>query len=114
MRDGKGRGPRVGQMIAWMAGFAIFCWGATTYMVRAVAQEAPTVPSPAMPSPTEPSPTEPQPTKPSADDAATGIDPDTNEDDPADPSRGAAAAVSEELPEYRDSADNNISLPVDI
>ncbi len=109
MRDGKGRGPRVGQMIVWMAGFAIFCWGATTYMVRAVAQEAPTVPSPAMPSPTEP-----QPTKPSADDAATGIDPDTNEDDPADPSRGAAAAVSEELPEYRDSADNNISLPVDI
>ncbi len=104
MRDGKGPRPRVGRMIAWMAGFAIFCWGATTYMVRAVAQEAPAVPSP----------TAPQPTTPSADDAATGIDPDTNEDDPADPSRGAAAAVSEELPEYRDSADNNISLPVDI
>ena len=104
MRDGKGPRPRVGRMIAWMAGFAIFCWGATTYMVRAVAQEAPAVPSP----------TAPQPTTPSADDAATGIDPDTNEDDPADPSRGAAAAVSEELPEYRDSADNNIRLPVDI
>ncbi len=104
MRDGKGRGPRVDRMIAWMAGFAIFCWGTTTYMVRAVAQEAPAVPSP----------TEPRPTTPSADDTATGIDPDTNEDDPADPSRGAAAAVSEELPEYRDSADNNISLPVDI
>ena len=104
MRDGKGPRPRVGRMIAWMAGFAIFCWGATTYMVRAVAQEAPAVPSP----------TAPQPTTPSADDAATGIDPDTNEDDPADPSRGATAAVSEELPEYRDSADNNISLPVDI
>lgn len=104
MRDGKGPRPRVGRMIAWMAGFAIFCWGATTYMVRAVAQEAPAVPSP----------TAPQPTTPSADDAATGIDPDTNEDDPADPSRGAAAAVLEELPEYRDSADNNISLPVDI
>ena len=104
MRDGKGPRPRVGRMIAWMAGFAIFCWGATTYTVRAVAQEAPAVPSP----------TAPQPTTPSADDAATGIDPDTNEDDPADPSRGAAAAVSEELPEYRDSADNNISLPVDI
>ena len=104
MRDGKGPRPRVGRMIAWMAGFAIFCWGATTYMVRAVAQEAPAVPSP----------TAPQPTTLSADDAATGIDPDTNEDDPADPSRGAAAAVSEELPEYRDSADNNISLPVDI
>ena len=104
MRDGKGPRPRVGRMIAWMAGFAIFCWGATTYMVRAVAQEAPAVPSP----------TAPQPTTPSADDAATDIDPDTNEDDPADPSRGAAAAVSEELPEYRDSADNNISLPVDI
>ena len=104
MRDGKGPRPRVGRMIAWMAGFAIFCWGATTYMVRAVAQEAPAVPSP----------TAPQPTTPSADDAATGIDPDTNEDDPADPSRGAAAAVSEELPEYRDSADNTISLPVDI
>jgi len=99
MRNGKGPRPRVGRMIVWMAGFAIFCWGATTYMVRAVAQEAPAVP---------------QPTTPSADDAATGIDPDTNEDDPADPSRGAAAAVSEELPEYRDSADNNISLPVDI
>jgi hypothetical protein len=87
-----------------MAGFALFCWGATTYMVRAVAQEAPVVPPPA----------EPQPTTPSADDAAPGTDADTNEDDPADPSRGAAAAVSEELPEYRDSADNNISLPVDI
>jgi len=99
MHDRKGRGPRVGQMIAWIAGFAIFCWGTTTYMLRAVAQEAPT---------------EPQPTTPSAEDAATGIDADTNEDDPADPSRGAAAAPSEELPEYRDSADNNISLPVDI
>lgn len=99
MRDGKGRGPRVGRMIAWMAGFAIFCWGTTTYVVRAVAQEVPAVP---------------QSTTPSADDAATSIDPDTNEDDPADPSRGAAAAASEELPEYRDSADNNISLPVDI
>ena len=87
-----------------MAGFALFCWGATTYMVRAVAQEAPVVPSP----------TEPQPSTPSPDDAAPGTDADTNEDEPADPSRGAAAAVSEELPEYRDSADNNISLPVDI
>jgi hypothetical protein len=86
-------------MIGWMAGFALFCWGATTYMVRAVAQEAPT---------------EPQPSTPSAEDAAPGTDVDTNEDEPADPSRGAAAAVSEELPEYRDSADNNISLPVDI
>lgn len=109
MRDGKGRGPRVGRMIGWMAGFALFCWGATTYMVRAVAQDMPPVPSP-----TEPSPTEPQPTPSSAEDAATGTDADTNEDDPADPSRGAGAATSEELPEYRDSADNNISLPVDI
>jgi len=99
MRDGKGPGLRVGRMIGWMAGFALFCWGATTYMVRAVAQEAPT---------------EPQPSTPSAEDAAPGTDVDTNEDEPADPSRGAAAAVSEELPEYRDSADNNISLPVDI
>jgi hypothetical protein len=109
MRDGKGPGLRVGRMIGWMAGFALFCWGATTYMVRAVAQEAPPVPSP-----TAPSPTEPQPSTPSPDDAAPGTDADTNEDEPADPSRGAAAAVSEELPEYRDSADNNISLPVDI
>lgn len=99
MRDGKGSRPRVGRMIGWMAGFALFCWGATTYMVRAVAQEAPT---------------EPQPSTPSAEDAAPDTDADTNEDEPADPSRGAAAAVSEELPEYRDSADNNISLPVDI
>lgn len=113
MRDGKGPGLRVGRMIGWMAGFALFCWGATTYMVRAVAQEAPPVPSPTVPSPTLP-PTEPQPSTPSAEDAAPGTDVDTNEDEPADPSRGAAAAVSEELPEYRDSADNNISLPVDI
>jgi hypothetical protein len=87
-------------MIAWMAGFAIFCWGTTTYMVGAVAQEAPTA--------------APQPSTPSAEDAAPDTDADTNEDEPADPSRGAAAAVPEELPEYRDSADNNISLPVDI
>jgi hypothetical protein len=99
MRDGKGPGLRVGRMIGWMAGFALFCWGATTYMVRAVAQEAPAVP---------------QPSTPSAEDAAPDTDADTNEDEPADPSRGTAAAVSEELPEYRDSADNNISLPVDI
>ena len=99
MRDGKGPVLRVGRMIGWMAGFALFCWGATTYMVRAVAQEAPI---------------EPQPSTPSAEDAAPDTDADTNEDEPADPSRGAAAAVSEELPEYRDSADNNISLPVDI
>ena len=108
MRDGKGPRLRVGRMIGWMAGFALFCWGATTYMVRAVAQEAPAVPSPTLP------PTEPHPSTPSAEDAAPGTDVDTNEDEPADPSRGAAAAVSEELPEYRDSADNNISLPVDI
>lgn len=99
MRDGKGPGLRVGRMIGWMAGFALFCWGATTYMVRAVAQEAPAVP---------------QSSTPSAEDATPDTDADTNEDEPADPSRGAAAAVSEELPEYRDSADNNISLPVDI
>ena len=99
MRDEKGPVLRVGRMIGWMAGFALFGWGATTYMVRAVAQEAPT---------------EPQPSTPSAEDVAPDTDADTNEDEPADPSRGAAAAVSEELPEYRDSADNNISLPVDI
>jgi hypothetical protein len=40
MRDGKGPGLRVGRMIGWMAGFALFCLGATTYMVRAAAEHA--------------------------------------------------------------------------
>ena len=96
--------PQVGRMIVWTAVCAVLCWGATVYMVRAVAQEAPPDPPPAAPSP-------PDPQGPAAPDDAA---PDTNEDDPADPARGAAATEPEEIPEYRDSADNNISLPVDI
>jgi hypothetical protein len=83
-------------MIAWTAVCAVLCWAATVHMVRAVAQAAP-----------------PQP--PSAQDAQQDVEAaDTNEDEPADPARGPSATASEELPEYRDSADNNISLPVDI
>jgi hypothetical protein len=107
-REGLRPGSQAGRMIAWTAVCAVLCWAATVHMVRAVAQEAP--PADAPPAASQP---------PSAQDAAqdAGQDAeaaDTNEDGPADPARGPSATASEELPEYRDSADNNISLPVDI
>lgn len=94
--EGRRGAPRTGRMIAWTAAAAIACWGATLAMVRAVAQQAP--PPAAAPPPTQGAP--------SAD------DPDSNEEAPS--ARARAPVTREELPEYRDSADNNITLPVDI
>lgn len=94
---------RMGPMIAWTAVFAVMCWGATLYMVRAIAQEPP--PPVSAEPPVEAAPAEATTTIPGAD---------SNEEDPAAAVRGAAPAAVDELPEFRDSADNNISLPVDI
>lgn len=93
--EGRRAAPRAGRMIAWTVAAALACWGATLAMVRAVAQQAP--PPAEAPQP---------PGAPSAD------DPDSNEEAPG--ARARAPVTREELPEYRDSADNNITLPVDI
>lgn len=109
-RDEPRARPRVGRMIAWTAVCAVLCWGATLYMVRAVAQEAPPdAPTTGVPADV------PAGDAPSDDAPPTdAVGADTNEEIPADAPRGGAAAEPEEIPEYRDSADNNISLPVDI
>ena len=83
--------PVAGRMIAWTAAAALGCWGAALSMVRAVAQQ--TAPPP------EAVPASPE-------------EPDTNEEAPSD--RARTPVAPDEPPQFRDSADNNISLPVDI
>lgn len=109
MKRHKASAPRAGRMIAWTAAAALACWGATLAMVRAVAQQTapPAAPS-SVPAPDPASatpPTVPDGTAPAGDD-------DSNEEAPSD--RARAPVTLDELPEFRDSADNNITLPVDI
>ena len=52
------------------------------------------------------------PTAPTTAGAPVVDDGDTNEEASSD--RARAPVTLEELPEFRDSADNNITLPVDI
>lgn len=94
--------PRAGRMILWTAAAALACWGATMGMIRAVAQDATATPGQAPPSGQPPTPGQTPPVD----------DPDSNEEAPG--ARPRAPVTREELPEYRDSADNNITLPVDI
>lgn len=76
---------RAWRMILVTAAAAAMCWLASVMLLRALAQQAPSV-----------------------------TPPDTNEVE-AEPRRSAPPTLSDdESPEYRDSADNNISLPVDI
>jgi hypothetical protein len=70
---------------------ALLCWGATLAMLRAVAQDA----APAGP-------------------AAPVVPADTNEAEEVMRRTAPQKTSDDELPEYRDSADNNISLPIDI
>jgi hypothetical protein len=70
---------------------ALLCWGATLAMLRAVAQDA----APAGP-------------------AAPVVPADTNEAEEVTRRTAPPKTSDDELPEYRDSADNNISLPIDI
>jgi hypothetical protein len=70
---------------------ALLCWGATLAMLRAVAQDA----APAGP-------------------AAPVVPADTNEAEEVMRRTAPPKTSDDELPEYRDSADNNISLPIDI
>ena len=86
-------------------------------MVRAVAQEtAPprTAPPDAPPDepPTDATPADAVPTAPITAGAPVVEDGDTNEEASSD--RARAPVTLDELPEFRDSADNNITLPVDI
>jgi len=72
------------RMIAFTTAGALVCWGASLAMLRAVAQDA---------------------TPPAAE---------TNEAEEIQRRKAPPKNSDEESPEYRDSADNNISLPVDI
>ena len=84
---------------------ALLCWGATLAMLtlamlRAVAQDA--GPS---------TPTNSAQTSPST---STSSAADTNEAEEVARRTAPPKTSDDELPEYRDSADNNISLPIDI
>lgn len=117
MKASERAAPRAARMIAWTAAAALVCWGATLSMVRAVAQEtAPprTAPPDAPPDepPTDAAPADAVPTAPTTAGAPVVDDGDTNEEASSD--RARAPVTLDELPEFRDSADNNITLPVDI
>jgi hypothetical protein len=117
MKASERAAPRAARMIAWTAAAALACWGATLSMVRAVAQEtAPprTAPPDAPPDepPTDATPADAVPTAPTTAGAPVVEDGDTNEEASSD--RARAPVTLDELPEFRDSADNNITLPVDI
>jgi hypothetical protein len=119
--DKRKAAPRAARMIGFTAAAALACWGATLAMVRAVAQQAPPSPVPSTAPPPVPSTATgvPAPGSP-ADDAPPVVeagappadDADTNEEAASD--RARAPVTLDELPEFRDSADNNITLPVDI
>ena len=116
MKASERAAPHAARMIAWTAAAALACWGATLSMVRAVAQE--TAPSRTAPpdtppdAPTDAPPTDAVPTAPTTAGAPVVDDGDTNEEASSD--RARAPVTLDELPEFRDSADNNITLPVDI
>ena len=79
---------------------ALLCWGATLAMLRAVAQDAgPSTPT----NPAQPNPS-----------TSTSSAADTNEAEEVGRRTASPKTSDDELPEYRDSADNNISLPIDI
>lgn len=116
MRASERAAPRAARMIAWTAAAALVCWGATLSMVRAVAQETapPRTAPPAAPpdAPSDAPPADAVPTAPTTAGAPVVEDGDTNEEASSD--RARAPVTLDELPEFRDSADNNITLPVDI
>lgn len=76
---------RTWRMIWLTTAGALICWGASLAMLRALAQEA------AVPPPVE-----------------------SNEAEEVQRRAAPPKSSEEEAPEYRDSADNNISLPIDI
>ena len=124
MKASERAAPRAARMIAWTAAAALVCWGATLSMVRAVAQEtapprtAPPAAPPAAPpdappdGPPDAPPADTVPTAPTTAGVPVVEDGDTNEEASSD--RARAPVTLDELPEFRDSADNNITLPVDI
>jgi hypothetical protein len=113
MKASERAAPRAARMIAWTAAAALVCWGATLSMVRAVAQEtAPPRTAPPDEPPTDATPADAVPTAPTTAGAPVVEDGDTNEEASSD--RARAPVTLDELPEFRDSADNNITLPVDI
>lgn len=107
MRKDDRAAPSAARMVAWTAVAAVLCWGATLSMVRAVAQEG----APPGASAPDDGPVA-APTPPATVGAPVVDDGDTNEEAASD--RARAPVTLDELPEFRDSADNNITLPVDI
>lgn len=102
----RGRGSaRTWRMILITTTGALLYWGATLAMLRAVAQDA--GPS----TPTGAAQTNPAQTNPST---STNSAADTNEAEEVARRTAPPKTSDDELPEYRDSADNNISLPIDI
>lgn len=93
--SGRGDGRRTWRMIAATAAAALLCWGASFAILRAFAQETPPAAPPAAP-------------------AAASLPADSNEAEEVKRRATAPKSSDEEAPEFRDSADNNISLPVDI
>jgi len=81
---------RAWRMIGITFAAALLCWGASIVMLRAVAQNATPVAS---------------------DQAQTA---ESNEAEEVQRRSAAPKTADEEAPEFRDSADNNISLPIDI
>ena len=77
-------------MIVITAAGALLCWGASVAMLRAIAQEA------------APAPVEAPPTA------------ESNEAEEVQRRSAPAKSAADEAPEFRDSADNNISMPIDI
>jgi len=124
MKASERAAPRAARMIACTAAAALVCWGATLSMVRAVAQEtAPprTAPPAAPPAAPPDAPPDGPPDAPPADTVPTapttaGAKRSATVARAAAPSRAhrSGSANLDELPEFRDSADNNITLPVDI
>jgi len=77
-------------MIGITVAGALLCWGASLVMLRAVAQD----------------------TAPAPQESSTVID--SNEAEEVQRRRTPPKIADDEAPEFRDSADNNISLPIDI
>ena len=78
------------RMIGITVAGALLCWGASLAMLRAMAQDA----------------------TPPAQEPSTVSD--SNEAEEVQRRRAPPKIAEDEAPEFRDSADNNISLPIDI
>ncbi|MFO1425984.1 MAG: hypothetical protein U1F11_03225 [Steroidobacteraceae bacterium] len=106
---------RTWRMIVAMGLAALAALGATTVTLRAAAQGTPPAATPPASPPTGGVPAGTPATPASVPKDAAPPAGETAEPDVEGPRRAATPKTAdEEAPEYRESADNNISLPVDI